>query len=579
MEFELEKVKVMLVTNIPGKEPFPFTNDVLYQPDIKNTERFQKWPSVCTNTNYEKISSKLNGMDYGRRLKFFFDPVSAKKRLVEFGASVNSDEKVNMEANVKIMLKLLFPISYPHPKNTVDSYHRYIEGESGGEISFKGAVPKYVGFLFPGLEVFFSYVRVDGTTYTVTRCVWLNDILNHPEYASLLNEFTDFRKWQGKQKAVLGRDIDNRQLILEKLYNSLFSKSDDDLSIFNEIRDIFEPNPTEPIEKLLEDLLIKIKQHDDIFKRSKITKIISAIAFNCENMARQIVTSERKIPFVNNVKSFFTSFVELLPFLDADEKVLQPSVEDILETLHQLRIYYNIMVSTGYNKISLPSDITRTLTSLFEEADRIIDLKHIQETYFGDDININFQDDSPNIRDTIKSRYPQYEEFMGKIKRYVQPARSSSNDYLQKQIEEYALNVSQKFAETVAEIQKNYLYKRKGGVRSEFMEVGLTTSDTAPKGEPKWEMYVHLDLIKGEANDSNVRKITCNYKGTDLGEMFERLRSGRANPFLVPKMPLIDLDKMLPDAKKEEPKPVAVKQGGKTYKKRRMNRSKTRRNR
>jgi len=324
---------------------------------------------------------------------------------------------------------------------------------------------------------------------------------------------------------------------------------------------------------MLKSIIDSIKEDNEYedFKKSKIGKIIITIATNCQNTASQIVNQERKTAFLGNVKSFLEIISMFLP--------IEKKETEIVEILHEMRIYYNIMVSTGFHKISLPSDIVRDLTSLFEEADRVIDLQHIQETYFGDDININFQDDSPSIRDTIKSRYPQYEEFMGKIKRYVQPTRSSSNETLQREIEEYALNVNQKFAETVAEIQKNYLYKRKGGVRSEFMEVGLTTSDTAPKGEPKWEIYVHLDLIKGEANDSNVRKITCNYKGTDLGEMFERLRSGRVNPFLVPKMPLIDLDKMLSDAKKEEPKPVAVKKGGKTYKKRRMNRSKTRRNR
>jgi hypothetical protein len=45
----------------------------------------------------------------------------------------------------------------------------------------------------------FSYIKNGGKTYTFKKLVWLNDIVNNPEYKNLLEEYRKFDVWSQEE--------------------------------------------------------------------------------------------------------------------------------------------------------------------------------------------------------------------------------------------------------------------------------------------------------------------------------------------------------------------------------------------
>jgi hypothetical protein len=60
-------------------------------------------------------------------------------------------------------------------------------------------------------EPLFSYLEIDGTVYTVTELIWVNDIYNHSQYGKIYNNFVNLNIWRKAQKEIIDKEIRDKQ--------------------------------------------------------------------------------------------------------------------------------------------------------------------------------------------------------------------------------------------------------------------------------------------------------------------------------------------------------------------------------
>jgi hypothetical protein len=234
-EYTIEPVKIMLVTNIPNKEPIPFTSDLLYHPFLEPNLRkykLKKYPSVVSE-GLEYDTSLLNKLDYSRRVRFFFEPDYMRKKLAELNRDGNMTSKSDVKIkNIDVLIKLLFQTKYPVIEDIGSSYCQNITtGDdecSKSKFTSKGSVPQVVidlaPGLFKGLETYYSYLKTDGSIYTVIKALWLNDVINHPFYRTLIDQYIFFKKWWEKEKANIQTVLRKQEATLGRIANENISK-------------------------------------------------------------------------------------------------------------------------------------------------------------------------------------------------------------------------------------------------------------------------------------------------------------------------------------------------------------------
>ena len=260
----ISALKINLHTNILGKELIVLTSNMLYQPstETNNMSKFlNTHPYFTFDVKYS--SSILYNMTYEERKQFFFnrdkflavlkdtvilnktnnddsgydsddevevddfkfdtfDPKIKEKEIIdEYLKEYNKDSYTADESNklitqikkittdrreisdhnIKLMLEVLFPTTYPSVNNVSDSFSEFIKQDAliNQKINIKGALPFLISGVVPGIQIPFSYIKPDLEIYTIVKSMWLNDILNNPNYRKLVIEFIKFKQHMGEE--------------------------------------------------------------------------------------------------------------------------------------------------------------------------------------------------------------------------------------------------------------------------------------------------------------------------------------------------------------------------------------------
>jgi hypothetical protein len=80
------------------------------------------------------------------------------------------------------------------------------------------------GFATKGTDItsgLFSYLKVDSKIYTISRVIWLNDLLNHPVYRKFIDNFINYSLW-------IERERDRMEILLDSKKKKLFGRIIDD---------------------------------------------------------------------------------------------------------------------------------------------------------------------------------------------------------------------------------------------------------------------------------------------------------------------------------------------------------------
>jgi len=174
MDLDIQKLKITLNTNVKNSKPIEFTKDVLYHPEHKSFSDIEKYPYVTTRQLYPE--DYLSGLEYDQIVNIFFNKTNFEDMLNENKvANKLNDTAYISNKNVMIMLRLLFSTKYFIVNNIHQSIDILNKNDSANSIFYNPFNTK------------FSYVKINGKPHTITKAVWLNDVVNHPKYNELVN--------------------------------------------------------------------------------------------------------------------------------------------------------------------------------------------------------------------------------------------------------------------------------------------------------------------------------------------------------------------------------------------------------
>ena len=468
------------------------------------------------------------------------------------------------ENNVMIMLRLMFPTKYPAIGNIFSSFHSVVTGKNEFHLKWTDFIP---GFLkkkaFEGMSDY-SYIKIDGSVYTVTQAIWLNDIYNHKEYGKLIQQFEELRKWKEKEVKQSTTDLMKRRTLFKRTYESEITEYD-----IKNIRDTLKK-----IDKL------SISPYD------RTTDIVGAYEVN-----------------INSLVKIMENLVER----KGDDKVFIENATKMVESILYLksnRTFGNWFKPENQGKYD------RLVQRMKEDIDKIRIDEYILEKYLTrPGVQLDYEQDRPEYRAVLERKYKVYVGFIENIRKFRAPALESSNFLLQDSINDFLNNTEKykgvfNFLMNPLNVKKNPfedLLKKAGLAemanisleQSRYhnrLNTGITIRPSASVGQPYYEIYVQLNLIGGELNDNNKSAVDCMYQGESLGDKLARiLNEALYSPWTLNNTRVFfditkgdaktALDEKIKEDKKNEPivaKPPQAISGGKNTRKYREHFMKTR---
>jgi hypothetical protein len=467
---KIYELHIYLNLNTPDfGEPVLFEYSMLSGNDL--SKKSYKYPFFSNNVDYGKLTD-IQYMSYSEIIDLFFN----KKTFINRFESIQETDQTYNETNIVKMLTLLFPTVFPTYNNIK---------KSSDEIAGSGTALN----LFSGITNAFkikrySYLNYGSKKYTIVRSVWLNDVINNPIYRDLMNSVKGYY--------IAAQTEKNKILMNEK--KKFFVESDK-----------FTP-------KRIEEIQTKIKSIKDG---------ISSSVRNSES-----IQIEQNINIINHVLS-------ILP-ISNDVTDLKPSLLTIntLEPIMDEKLFFNII---EYFKI------------LYNISDSLKTLLKIKEDYYDKgaiDIEINTHQ-KPEIVNKI-TKFAPYNNLVDKIKKFLIPTYKTSNSSLQTLIENYSINADNdntmiQFVNTLftnlsdldmkKAIEKEN--KEKIVLNSEKLAEfdSLAHIDVTTKGDSICEIYLLMDVLEGEINDTNKSNLSCLMKSETLGNMTEKILNPRSNSY------------------------------------------------
>ena len=231
MNINIDELKILFSTNIKSKEKktIEFKFSMLHHPELEDLDtQLNDYPYFTFDIKYPY--SVIFKMPYKERVEFFFNREKFNDVLTLHGKEKNilnkskllSENKEaeyflqrdkNIRKNVMNTLELLFPTQFPVMNDLQNSRDIVFDNTKINPINIDPMVPNY-----------YSYLKVNGQTYTFKKVIWINDILNHPVYQELLIEYNKFYNWTVEEKS-------KQMIIINRFFNFLISLYSSDFRI------------------------------------------------------------------------------------------------------------------------------------------------------------------------------------------------------------------------------------------------------------------------------------------------------------------------------------------------------------
>jgi hypothetical protein len=492
VEFAIESLAIKIYTNIPDKQNqiVNFTRSMLHIPKSTNAEEEGERENVILaeipffTIDVEYPVDKLNRLDYYERVNFFFNagkfaeilrPYYVKEDAQPAGESSDTNDNYydNRERltrrNIMTMLEILFPTKFPVINDIHASYDFLKEKQSTRAFWFN-----------PFQTHYFSYLKIGGSTYTIKKTVWLNDMLNHPVYRKMIVEYRKVRKWADEELYSKDSKFGKPEEQIKELDGKISIKLDEMRTIIKELNKIAMTAPDKG----------KTKDFENLYKR---------------------LTSNKEPGSVD------------------DENVKQ-IVEDV-------------WIKTDTNRVILNqpgtiTDIVNPLKGQLREAAKLISVHLINKKKIQDKlikVNKYFKTALPNVIATNQMT-PILRKFQAIMNDYKEPFRKSSNIYLQHLIDGLFMDdaVATNYYKLLDAIYKKYIRGETidseaeelltgGTSEPNLVNVGISYINVGESNKPTREVYFMIDLVDGEINNENVSSIYCPFIGDYLGNQLEYL--------------------------------------------------------
>ena len=219
-----EQIELCIVTNKPDDDGKTiYTKSILFNPSI-NKKRFAKYTEYPHISNTVLIDvKKIKSKKYVEKMDFFFNRVLFEEYMNKWNDKTYQEDLRNkllkenqkprdiLDYNIKVMIDMLFPTTYPFINNTGNSYDRnFINKSKDMDIVF---FPKY------------SYIKNKSEVYTVTKAILLNDILNHPKYYDFIVMMFDYITWANNERDKISNDFKTMNINIKKTFETPISSN------------------------------------------------------------------------------------------------------------------------------------------------------------------------------------------------------------------------------------------------------------------------------------------------------------------------------------------------------------------
>ena len=209
-------LKIKFLTNFYGEDEklskITFSKNIIHstEKEVKAlTKTINDLPFICTNALYtEDFFDDLDITDIYKTIfddekliNYVNDKLSSERNGNPTGIEISNDnanclcsscKNTIIRSNVIITLRTLFPVSFPTINNVIDSLELVQKGEPGH--FFGWDTQNRVIETLKG-DIKYSYIQNNGEIYTFTRLIWLDDVLNHPDYSKVIKEYHVFYNW------------------------------------------------------------------------------------------------------------------------------------------------------------------------------------------------------------------------------------------------------------------------------------------------------------------------------------------------------------------------------------------------
>ena len=549
-------IKIMIRTNIPGQEIVPFTKALLYHPDfpgLANKPNYSEYPLISDNIrmpdsivnelqnqkNYEKITNFFfNKSEFTSRHEGFKSTATAGSTASSTASTCSIDDKTNgiLNYNVMKMLEFLFPTALPVNKNIKESFNTYIGPDIFGGRLKLSLEPVMAWFNFYN----FSFIKVKDKEYTINRVIWLNDVLNHPIYSKLIDEYQTYKKWSEFAKTKYDVEI-------TKIYNDMKQ-----IIIKAETTMV----PTPPI-SIIQKAILDVSNIDT----TKYSRTSSQAYANLED--NKIIMFNK----LTTISAFAT----------------KTSVPDIKAEIDNF----------GFDNFkNAYTEIISVKSSIFDKKfnDFMKNILRLYDRYLVIISIIGRIDNTSSDKTPISGEDPKITTIMKLFEENKTENRESTNDCFQKAIDEYvtppttATTTATTATVTKTQIEElttliDLVKKNESQDKNELkmLNVGLTKfPDTGESKMPRYEIYIHMDVIEGKLDGTNMSGAKCMYKDKKLTNDFYNIRQKLNGPKwqVTPEqfLNLADIgNKRKPNLIKSTNKAVTKQGGSKTRKKRKYN--------
>jgi len=466
---------------------------------------------------YKSLETKFQGIkNIQQSIIKFINSINANKtqiknsfnELTETTKSNTNNKKDENQIyikNVKTMLELLFPNSFPTLNNIKDSFSMVIDRSSDDDTVFtwKNIYPSFLTQnKYP--DQYYSYLQIDGKIYTTTQLIWLNDIFNHPKYKELFDKYEFFILWKSQQKDTLQGDLSKKQELFDKDFgkDGRFEITEDDKQFFKENK------------------------------------------YATESVNRADKNFIERMDLNNNLDGIYDNIEDIMSYITVNTKPKE-LYKRILDAALAIRTLYK-KVS---DKIIIKKDIENKITRLISSISEINAIMDIKSKYIdADEIILNYETEEKSTLDELKDKYPEYIEFVDLFKTFVRPKRNTTNQTLQNIIEGFATGEKDNFANLIKPpTQSQEEFKNK------CTELNILQTKA---NEPRFEIYIQLNLIAGQLNDKNRSRINCMYKSEYLGTELDHILHPSKKPWELSTkrlfFDLADFEKKTKEKQKEQ---------------------------
>lgn len=529
-------IKVVIQTNIPGVDDFVLTRENLYHPELGDTKGLTMYPFMTNVRKFKK--SVVVRMSRIKQVRLFFDPhiygnylnqldkvkvktskehkdkdMDKKKKEDKFkikdgdGDGDEDEDEVWEEDednegtfevlnhNVNVMIEILFPSVYPVILNHANSYDKHIRRKTDLRLSLKGSIPFFKN-TFPSLMVPYAYIKEKGKVYTVAGTTILNDIVNHPLYRSFFDNYVEFQVWQketreGNDQLLKDKKADFKKLLQEK-------QTELETTVFRH---------------MAQDIATGVFQRGN----SKYQ----------DQRSRYLNTLKQLVDFTFTAKGDTIT----INYAGSSFKLHDVSDEKVVE---QIRLFNELAsISQRFPSFNWNSDVRLILPIIFDLAHATYVLEEVQKLYFSDFIHtaIDVNDDAArNDNETerreivkfLREHYQPYIVFVQSLVAFQSSKRRSTNTMLQELLDGMVIRRDMYKVKQLSKLCDRFAKRELKTEKRAHVGVTRLFND---KDNAEYEMYLFMQCIGGELNESNIYSVSCAFKNHTLGAAWNDMQT------------------------------------------------------